>query len=422
MSHVIYILNNIVQLSIILFFMNNLIKPKAPYIVLELMGVIPFTVIYLIGTFVFEWTLGNVLFNILRNVPLIVTVLLLYEGSIWKKALSYINVFALLVLCSLLSSPLSINMFSVTYDDVHYVNFMQNVGMMTWSDMAIITTIVAICVINRKNNFFRYNKRNIVLMIFFPLIHLCFLYAYFRNIGDLLDVRTVLIHLVYQAMMISLIIIQFNALQKSHNLRETDEKLRRLQSEIYHTYEYCMLANQKFSEISVFRHDINNHMQTILHLLDSGNGYDEAEELLSQLQERLKEASNTFFCINPTVNAVLADKISRINKREIICNVLVDDCRELVIENQDLCSLVVNLLECSIKACDTEGQAVIELSDRYENGSYIISSVNNHCTDPQAVQSFGETEIIRNITLKYGGGLTVGCEKNRLYIMAELKI
>lgn len=154
MSHVIYILNNIVQLSIILFFMNNLIKPKAPYIVLELMGVIPFTVIYLIGTFVFEWTLGNVLFNILRNVPLIVTVLLLYEGSIWKKALSYIKVFALLVLCSLLSSPLSINMFSVTYDDVHYVNFMQNVGMMTWSDMAIITTIVAICVINRKNNFF----------------------------------------------------------------------------------------------------------------------------------------------------------------------------------------------------------------------------------------------------------------------------
>lgn len=422
MSHVIYILNNIVQFSIILFFLNNLIKPKVPYIVLELAGVIPYAIIYLIGTFVFKWTLGNILFNILRNIPLIVTVLLCYEGRALKKILSYVKVFVLLTVCSLPSSPLSISMFRVTYDDVHYVNFMQNVGMMTWSDMAIITAIVAICVINRKNNFFLHNKRNIVLMILFPLMHLCFMYAYFRNIGDLLNVRTVLIHIAYQAMMISLIIIQFNALQKSHNLRETDEKLSRLQSEINHTYEYCMLANQKFSDISVFRHDINNHMQTILHLLDSGNGYDEAEELLSQLQERLKEASNTSFCINPTVNAVLADKISRINKHEIVCNVLVDDCRELEIENQDLCSLVVNLLECSIKARNTEGQTVIELSDRYENGVYTISSVNNRCEDQQAVHSFGETEILRNIASKYDGELIAECTEERLGIAVKLKI
>lgn len=437
MAHVMYLINNVVQIAIILFFMNNILKSRINSVLLELIVFVPFTIVYLIGTFVFEWPLGNVLFNVLRNIPNILGLLIGFEGKFIDKVKSYIQFFCIMSISSIIGMPILLDMFGVEYNEVHYANSMQNIGMMVWSDIALAIILLAIAHKNRKDDFFRKNKRNLAAMIGFPIMHLIFMYLYFRDIEILLDYKTVFIHLMYQTMVIILIIAQYYALRKSHALLKAEENLRHLQVEIQHNYDYCMLAEEKFNDISKLRHDINNQIQDIKRLIAVERNGTEASRIIDELQQKLMKMRSAKYCANPVINAVLAPKAYAAEENGIASDITLHDSDELPFDNYDICSLFANLYDNAAEACmKLEGSEsrFIELRSRIKGRYYMVKIVNScvggfsleenelpHTTKDASGHGYG-MQIIQSIAKKYDGDMQISCENNRFTVIAALKL
>ncbi len=419
MAHVMYIINNIMQIAIIHFYYCTHRRPRYNYILTEAVVMIPFILIYCIGTFYFKWTLGNFIFNVLRQIPLIIWLAVLYDEPIKNKIIMYIEYFVIGGFCAIISSPMAISMFGVTYNEVHYANYMQNVGMMIWSDLTLSISVAAAIWFNRKDDFFKTNKRILLIMIVFPLLHLVFTYAYFYKRGDSLDLQTVITHLFYQSTMLILIIAQFFALKRSHELKKSEENLNRLQTEIQHTYEYCMLADRKFSDISKLRHDIHNQIQTIRQLIAVERNNKEAEIMINQLQEKLESMRNVHFCSHPIINSVLTPKAFYANDMGISSDIILNDCDNLPFDNYDICSLFANLFDNAVDACmkiSDEKKRFIEVRS-CKKAKYFVIKVVNSCIANNDFQKSSKNdkghgygiEIIRSICEKYGGELFVKC-------------
>lgn len=437
MAHVMYLVNNLVQIAIILFFMNNIAKSRMNNVLLEFVVFVPFSIIYLIGTFVFEWPLENVLFNVLRNVPNFLGLVIGFEGKFLEKVKAYIQLFCVMAVGSLVGMPLLLTMFGVEHSEVHYANSMQNIGMMLWSDIALAVSILFISHKNRKDDFFRKNKRSLAAMVSFPVLHLAFMYLYFRDIEILLDYKTVFIHLTYQAMVLILIIVQYYALRKSHALHKSEENLRHLQTEIQHNYNYCMLAEEKFNDISRLRHDINNQIQAIKQLITIERNGNEASKMIDELQQKLMKMRSAKYCANTVINAVLAPKVYAASDAGITSDIILHDSDELPFDNYDICSLFANLYDNATEACmklDDSENRLIELRSRIKGSYYVVKLVNSckgelllegdklpHTTKEAPGHGYG-MQIIQSIAKKYDGDIQISCENNLFTVVVALKL
>lgn len=434
MAHVMYLINDIVQLAVMIFFISNFLHAKFKFITIEILMFIPTTIVYLVGALNIEFGLSSVIFTILRNLPIVAVVLLAYEGGIWKKIKAYIAVYLFIMIGSIIGTPIMLMLFQKKIDEMQVANFQQNFGMMVWSDSALIIALLGSLFLNRKDEFYSENRRTIASLICFPLLHLIFMCAYMSYVRERLDVQTVFIHLVYQSIMISLIIIQFYSLKRSHELSKAEKMMEQIQSEIHHTYQYFMLADEKFHEISKLRHDVNNHVQAIKHLvLDDQNA--EAQELLDQLQGKLENLQNGHLCSNPVLNAVLMPKSYDANSAGIETEIILNDCNELPFEQYDLCSLFSNLFDNAIDACKKvidEKNRFIEIKSR-SNGGYFVVRVTNSCEEIfDAKKTFPLTkkrkghgyglQIIRSIVNKYHGDMNIDSANGKFCVTVALKL
>ena len=434
MAHAMYIINNMVQIAVIIFFVNNLLKPKLKFILIELLIIIPFSAIYLFGAIKLELGLSNVLFNIMRNLPMVAGILIAYEGGFVKKIKTYVAIYLFLLLGSLIGTPIMLMLFQKKIDEMQVANFQQNMGMMLWSDTALIIALLVSLFLNRKDDFYKKNRRTITSLICFPLIHLVFMCAYMSYVRERLDVQTVFIHLVYQSIMISLIIIQFYALKRSHELLKAEEMMEQIQSEIQHTYQYCMLADEKFHEISKLRHDVNNQVQAIKHLIFAEQN-EEAEKLLDQLHNKLENLQNGHLCNNPVLNAVLMPKSYEANNVGIETEIILNDCDNLPFERYDLCSLFSNLFDNAIEACKKMGDnehKFIEIKSK-NSGCYFVVKIVNSCEEiVDTKKTFSLTkrkkghgygmQIIKSIVSKYNGDLNIESENGKFSVTVALKL
>lgn len=380
MAHFMYIINNIIQIAVIHFYYCTHRKPRKNFIITEAVVIIPFTIVYLVGTFCFKWTLGNVVFNVCRQLPLIIWIAFLFDEPLKNKIVMYFEYFVIGGLCAIIGSPMVISMFGVTYNEIHYACYMQNAGMMIWSDLTLSISVAVAIWFNRKNDFFKHNKRILLIMIVFPLLHLAFTYAYFYKKGDSLDLQTVITHLFYQSTMIILIIAQFFALKRSHELKQTEDEFVRIQTEIRHTYDYCMLADRKFIDISKMRHDINNQIQAIKQYMAVEKDSAEAEKMINRLQEGLEATRNVQYCSHPIINAVLTPKACMAGDNGISSDIILNDCDNLPFDNYDLCSLFANLFDNAVEACleiDEKENRFIEVRSVVKGNYFVVKVINS---------------------------------------------
>lgn len=434
MAHVMYLINDIVQLAVMIFFISNFLDSKYKFITIEILMFIPTTIVYLVGALNIEFGLSSVIFTILRNLPIVAVVLFAYEGGIWKKIKAYIAVYLFIMIGSIIGTPIMLMLFQKKIDEMQVANFQQNMGMMVWSDTALIIALLVSLFLNRKDDFYKKNRRTITSLICFPLIHLVFMCAYMSYVRERLDVQTVFIHLVYQSIMISLIIIQFYALKRSHELLKAEEMMEQIQSEIQHTYQYCMLADEKFHEISKLRHDVNNQVQAIKHLIFAEQN-EEAEKLLDQLHNKLENLQNGHLCNNPVLNAVLMPKSYEANNEGIETEIILNDCDNLPFEQYDLCSLFSNLFDNAIEACKKMGDnehKFIEIKSK-NSGCYFVVKIVNSCEEiVDTKKTFSLTkrkkghgygmQIIKSIVSKYNGDLNIESENGKFSVTVALKL
>ena len=261
----------------------------------------------------------------------------------------------------------------------------------TQSDMAVGSLIVSLigillyfCV---SEIWCRTVKKGKVLSHFFLFIVFCLselipVFLFFAERFHSGGGMTVEYVIVFNALFFStfaLAVILFNQSEKEEIELELHEVRRVSELEQMHYQE----IEKRREEMAKIRHDYNNMLSSIQHLLSAGE-IRETREMLAELTDRIERTREYPFCGVPIINAVLTEKeqICRQYGIRLHAELLLPE--ELSISDLDLCSALGNLMDNAIRACrrlaEDAGAACsgpeIRLSCGVVNGYLIVKAVN----------------------------------------------
>ena len=135
---------------------------------------------------------------------------------------------------------------------------------------------------------------------------------------------------------------------------------------------YESMRRQHF-EIRRLKHDLSNHLHTILLLPPEEN-----RDYITRLLESPGFTQRMDYCGDMTVNAVLSVKDPIMRENDISLNLKLDITEDLPFEKADICALFANALDNAIESClnfEPSGR-FIELSARYQKGLFALSVKN----------------------------------------------
>jgi len=149
-----------------------------------------------------------------------------------------------------------------------------------------------------------------------------------------------------------------------------------------------------YSDMRQWRHDYKNHLLTLQSIIESGNTERSIEYLTQMLGEPLR-FDNILNIGNSILDSIVSAKLSYANSHDIDITVKAVYPDSLAVSDADLCSIVGNLLDNAIEACERmkEGKRFIDFSIdtkkkmciltirnsfsviEFKNGCYISSKV-----------------------------------------------
>lgn len=177
------------------------------------------------------------------------------------------------------------------------------------------------------------------------------------------------------------------------------------------------VAEEAMEEMRKTRHDIKNHLRFVNTLLGEAR-YEDARRYLGDVTDSVEHMLSYIDCGNKNINAILNYEKGRAEKIGIrLCTDVVVP-KQLPFTEMDMCSLLCNLLENAIEACQSERMvdAAVDVNLRV-NGDYFLARVVNPMPKgrPKQVRPNLETtkankenhgygvKIVRSIAEKYSG-------------------
>ena len=175
------------------------------------------------------------------------------------------------------------------------------------------------------------------------------------------------------------------------------------QEQYYHQLDERQRIRQE--ELSKIRHDLANHISVI----DSTGNAEYAREVLKSIDGELKSG-------DPIIDCLLDEKIRSCKENGIKIAEQIMNLAENSVSNFDWVSLLANLLDNAIEACEkTDEEKSIELEIKRNRDYVVLSMANSKRTDEKPIDNkfkttkeqskyhgYG-TKIIKDIVNKYQG-------------------
>ena len=182
----------------------------------------------------------------------------------------------------------------------------------------------------------------------------------------------------------------------------------------------------QFVEYRKLRHDFANHLRIVRELKDTESIINYTNEIASELEK--KSVDN--YCGNLTLDALLAVKKREAISKDIKITYEICQLPAISITDFELCSLVANLLDNAIEACEKTDEKYVDLKIINKMGRLVIVSKNSSnrvdglATSKTDKQNHGiGVSIIKEIARKYDGDYVYKYEDNSytaiLNILAE---
>ncbi len=432
-DHIITLLEFLVQILIFVFLWGQIGTPKYSFIKTTAIYYIQIVLIYI--TFLYSGP-GFTLQSILKNVIGIEVILLLYKDAFLKKIFIYIICTLWSAGSTIIAEAISCRIFGVTLEELSAAGPVRTAGMIIFEDIQLITVIFLCIIYKRKKEKAMGNIRSLSIMLMFACVHFVFLIMFYMDKTAVYSLKNNVVQLVYQVIIIIMVIVQYYNTIRSQKLLLAEQNMKNLRSEIHHTYEYYVLADKKFSEISELRHDIQNQLQAVKQLINSEKSIS-AQNIIEQFQDHLTSTRTERLCINPIINAVLSVKMKEIKKLGIQAEIELNGCENLPFEEYDICSLFSNLIDNSVeelKKFENSQERIIMIKSEIIDNYYMLTVKNNCMNDLNLEkEQFPKTskeepfhgyglKIINSITAKYNGSFNLN-QKNGYFIAnASLKI
>lgn len=142
------------------------------------------------------------------------------------------------------------------------------------------------------------------------------------------------------------VIMSFIGLLRALVVLERQQKLERENLLANHNQRYYEAMEQQQFETRRLRHDLANHLQTLLALPGS-----KKDDYIMGMLDNPAFKQVLAWCGDSTVNAVLTAKESLMRQRGIRFHAKMDIEEELPFEKADLCAIFANALDNAVEGC-----------------------------------------------------------------------
>lgn len=155
------------------------------------------------------------------------------------------------------------------------------------------------------------------------------------------------------------------------------------------------LSAESLSRLREIRHDVKNQYAYMRRLL-SELRYEELSEYFEGLDGELQEIVNYIDCGNSTVNAIINIELIKAQNKGIDLDIKITLPQKLTIPDHELTSLVTNVIDNALEACEREGvlERTVDFGLRVHGDYLLLRSVNP--IPPGA----DEKRILRGVTTK----------------------
>lgn len=193
-------------------------------------------------------------------------------------------------------------------------------------------------------------------------------------------------------------------------------------------------AQASVRQTASFRHEWKNHIAA-LHLLAQRQDQTELRNYLDRLDGELEQLSPRNFTANPTVNTIFQRFAAQTKKKDVTFRVSAVLPEMLQIREDDLCSLLFNMLDNALEAAAQTEQGEILCSMQIRR-QYLAIRCENTYSGTLRTDENGELLTTKNdasdhgfglmkmraIAKKYGSVLDISYDENRFTVMTALKL
>ena len=217
--------------------------------------------------------------------------------------------------------------------------------------------------------------------------------------------------------------LSVTALLRRQRERQRQESLLWAMEDQFTVFQQLVRQEENRSKL---RHDLNNQLQTA-YALFAGGQTEQAAQHIRRLTELTLRETPPFFCVEPTINALLWQKSSLCREAGIHLDAVVDLPPDFSMDPLVLCSLFGNLLDNAIHACQApppEDQGHIWLRVRQEAGFLLVrceNTVHSAPKQPEDRRHWG-LRILEDIAAMYGGSVEILQEANHFQVQMGLQI
>lgn len=162
---------------------------------------------------------------------------------------------------------------------------------------------------------------------------------------------------------------------------------------------------------TVMREEINKIRKVLETDIKGSDNKKEVKSIINDINKRLNSVKSVNYCKNKIINAVLNVKLNDERSKDIDTQLVLEDCEELQINDNDLCSLISNLFDNAIESClriSDPDKAFVEMRSAIRNDYFIFRMTNSCEGGKTGATSKGEghgygLKTIGDICKKYGG-------------------
>ena len=136
--------------------------------------------------------------------------------------------------------------------------------------------------------------------------------------------------------------------------------------------------NQTYIETQCMIHDINKHISAIEEL-SKNNNFQEATEYTEKLREEIRKRKKLFECSNKILNAVINQKISQAESKDINVTMDIKNVTLDFMEDTDITAIFANIMDNAIEACEeVEENKSLSINISQVNKFVYIDLINSY--------------------------------------------
>lgn len=205
---------------------------------------------------------------------------------------------------------------------------------------------------------------------------------------------------------LGVVIISLCAFYLTGNLLEKEAEMHRLrllheqtknQMNMYHNMQ------KNYEQQRKYLHDYKNQLACIQGMLEEGRTK-ETLAYIAKLTGGIRKSADHINANHTVVNVVLNQKYQEAGEKGIVMTIAVNDLSGLTISEEEIVTLLVNLIDNAIEACGKLDQnKIIQFKMMLEEGELILA-VRNPVKEPVRVEG-GKAATTKQDVLNHGIGL-----------------